>query len=842
MGWWDDFWDSVGDFFEDVGDFFEDAYESLIGYEEEQERRDYSDRARGVLINRTGTAEHLDVIYGTRKVGGIKLGRYTAGSSNEKFYIAFLVCLGEIDSFPNIWFDDVLSTDAKFSGKFTATEYYGTAAQAADPTFMAAGIGWQSTDTFSGIAYLACEFTYDQDVWRREPKITVEVKGKKVLDTRTSTTAWSDNPALCLYDYMTDSRYGKGLTTSELNTASFDAAADAADALVTPYTGAADQKKFTCNMVVSTGETVMNNVRDFLPGMLGLLPRYDEQYFLIIETTGTSDFTLDEDNILGGISIQGPNKSNRYNRVVATFVNPDKEWQSDEIEFPATGSADYTTYLTEDNSFARTREIDLPSVTDIYRARHIAEVKLLRSRYGIRAGFKAAPAAAELAIGDIVDITHSTPGWSAKLFRVIGIIHNPDFTVSLSVIEHQDAIYPFSEGSLEPASPGTLLPDPLTVGVPGAPTIVETLYETTGSSALKTKATATWAASADGFIDFYQLEYKLTADSTWTIHPPTEGLTVDIFDMVPGSYDFRVKAVNQIGAASDYATNPTQEIRGLSDPPATPSGLTISSVGGLAVLRWTQATEPDVKKGGSVRFRHSKEQTGATWQTSVSIGEALPGVATECVLPLKIGTYLMKFVDASGIASTTAASVSTKGANVIAFTDLTSLQEDAVFTGTHTDTIFDAVDSTLKLAGQGLFDDVTDVDSLADWDFGEGVATSGTYDFAAGFDLGSVKTVKLETTVAVTVTAALDNIDQRTENIDDWEDFDGNAAGVGDLVVWVRETDDDPDAAPTWSSWQRLDAAEYTARGFDFQARLSTEDPAFNIHVSQLRVAATEVV
>jgi len=60
--------------------------------------------------------------------------------------------------------------------------------------------------------------------------------------------------------------------------------------------------------------------------------------------------------------------------------------------------------------------------------------------------------------------------------------------------------------------------------------------------------------------------------------------------------------------------------------------------------------------------------------------------------------------------------------------------------------------------------------------------------------------------------------------------------------VEVRSTDDDPGGSPTWSAWDRLDSAEFEARGFDFRALLSTEDPAFNIQVSDLGIDVDEVV
>ena len=44
-------------------------------------------------------------------------------------------------------------------------------------------------------------------------------------------------------------------------------------------------------------------------------------------------------------------------------------------------------------------------------------------------------------VGDVVTVTHTTPGWTAKEFIVRSISLNSDGTCSLTCIEHNDAIY-----------------------------------------------------------------------------------------------------------------------------------------------------------------------------------------------------------------------------------------------------------------------------------------------------------------------------------------------------------------------------------------------------------------
>jgi hypothetical protein len=67
----------------------------------------------------------------------------------------------------------------------------------------------------NNIAYLYIRMKYDQSAYPNGiPLFTAVVRGKRVFDPRSSTTAWSDNAALCIRDYLT-SAYG--LTDSNVD-------------------------------------------------------------------------------------------------------------------------------------------------------------------------------------------------------------------------------------------------------------------------------------------------------------------------------------------------------------------------------------------------------------------------------------------------------------------------------------------------------------------------------------------------------------------------------------------------------------------------------------------------
>ena len=177
-----------------------------------------SDAMRGVLLNKESNVEPIPVIYGTRRVGGtrvfISTRDETGGDPNEYLYIAHVLCEGEINAVSQIKFDDILITDARFSGLVTHNVHLGTDDQTYDSLLTEANAGWTSAHRLRGVAYIAFRIKWDQDVFSNIPDITCVVQGRKVFDPRNSTTAYSNNPALCIRDYSNECKIRQRLNVS----------------------------------------------------------------------------------------------------------------------------------------------------------------------------------------------------------------------------------------------------------------------------------------------------------------------------------------------------------------------------------------------------------------------------------------------------------------------------------------------------------------------------------------------------------------------------------------------------------------------------------------------------
>lgn len=788
-----------------------------------------SAQARGLLINNASNIDPLPVIYGSRRVGGTRVFVGASGAKNEYLHIVIALCEGEISAINTVYLDDVASTDARFAGLVTIEKYLGTDTQAASAQLQAAIPGWHADHQGKGVAYIYVRLKYDQDAFTGLPTITCDIDGKKVYDVRDGLVKFSANPALCVRDYLTSTRYGRGISSSLIDDASIIAAANHCDTLTTIPGGT--QALYECTGVVNVDDTAYANMQRMLTSCRGMLIFSGGKYRLVIDKAETAGFAFSADNITGAWQFFPTPKRDKYNRISASFFNPDRAWQPD-IAIQKSAAM-----LAEDNGLVLERKLDLPFVADLYRAQHIIQQELKQSRSGLVVRFTALQDGLRCEVGDVVTITHATPGWVNKTFRVMEIEIKDNDEVFIVAREYDASVYTLDALEAKPTAPATSLPNPYAVAAPGTPSVLSELYETRGGAGVKARATITCAAAPDIFVGEYQFEWKVAGAAAWTILGRSSMPSIVVADVAPGVYDVRAKAINTIGVSGAYAQRSGVEILGLAAPPAAITGLTLQAVGGLAILTWTLHPDLDVRIGGKIRIRHG--QTGATWETSTSIGEAVTGNTTVAVLPLKGGTYLVRAEDSGGILSASYASINTKQATALAWSPLTGVQDDDEFSGTHSNTFVDG--GQLMLSGAGSLDDIADFDSLASLDYYGGVATSGTYGFAAGIDLGSVQSVRLTGLLITQAENVVDYLDSRND-IDSWADFDGTLGAPVDAWIEVRETDDDPAGTPTWSAWNRLDAAEFSARAFDLRCKLVSNDPIYNIKISQLRVAVATVI
>jgi hypothetical protein len=522
-----------------------------------------------------------------------------------------------------------------------------------------------------------------------------------------------------------------------------------------------------------------------------------------------------------------------YNAVRGTFVDPQRFWQPS--DFPMVTNS---VYEDEDGMQQITRDIDLPFTTNSIRAQRIAKIHLDKSRQSITVNLPCKITCFEVIVWSTVYLDFPDLGWDNKEFKVLkwAIVNGG---IDLTLQEEAAASYDWDKGNatiVDPA-PNTNLPNAFTVQPPGTPTVIEELYETTNSVGVRSRAIISWTASPDAFVISYQPEYKLSSDTDWIVLPRINNTSIRIDDTAPGDYDFRVKAINVLGAASAYSSA-SKTILGLTAQPSDVSGFNVIASNGFAQFDWALIDDLDVRIGGRVVVRHSPDDIDtATWEGGTVIKE-FHGNQVTGIGPLMTGTYMIKALDSSGNYSANAASFEATEGMVTGFTTVSTLTEHPDFTGSRTN--INLFGSGIILGSTTLIDDMTTM--IDDWTYIDEIGTisaDGSYGFHQVMDLTTVATRRFESHIKALSYDIGDTIDQRLTNIDTWDDFDGAVVNDCNAILYARTTNDNPAGSPVnWSAWTQFRVADFTCRAVEFKLDLATGNSSHNILVSELSVTA----
>lgn len=522
-------------------------------------------QARGILINAASSIDPLRVIYGSRRVGGTYvIPPSVSGANNEYLHLVIAIGEGEIAAINMVYLDDTPATDARFAGLVTIEKFLGTDTQAASAMLIAALPGiWTAAHQGKAVAYLHVRLKADQTAFNGLPLVTCDVDGKMVFDPRDGLTKFSHNPSLCIRDYLTSARYGRGILTANLDDAAFIVAANHCDDLVS-IPGGLTQVRYTCDGIINVDETVYANYQRLL-GCCRAMPGYSGgKYKIIIDKVETpSTFSFNEDNITGAWEFFRPGKRDMLNKVTASFFNPANNWQPD---FSIQDSA---TYRAADNGLMLERKIDLPFTADAYRAGHLAQLSMKSSRFGMIVRFSAFQEGLRCEVGDVVPITHSTPGWVNKPFRVmtIDILNEDNVTVMLQ--EYDASAYTLDALSAVATSPQTTLPNMFNVAAPtGLSVAVENIIQPDGT--FNPRLIATWTDSPDAHLIGYDVAWSENSGPWDTTTSRTPRWMIPA-SMTGRTYDVRVRAVNAIGKYSSWLTTTSTVAAGPTTVPAAVS-------------------------------------------------------------------------------------------------------------------------------------------------------------------------------------------------------------------------------------------------------------------------------
>jgi len=617
MGWfsdaWDKFKDKAKDFVDGVVDFITDAVDIVIspfGLPEdvpEFQAQEVSQNIQGPLLNKSSSVGNIPIVYGKRQVGGFRVFVSTNGSTNQYLYVALVLSEGQVNSFQKLFIDDnevtlssyahgVVATPSSSSDRYhdrLQVQFFDGRDNQTVSSILDAAPNWGSNHRLQGLAYLAFRFEWkkiesqedsDNNPYRSGvPNINAIIEGKKVLDVTginpatyntaysSDTLAYSQNPVSVLIDYMRNSRYGKGLGNDSFDWESIKTTAEQCDQTV-QYTSSTTGKAYVFDGVVDTGRSILNNVRGMLQTFNGIMPYQQGKYHLTLEHGGDptdidatpSDpatvMTFTEDDLIGGLNIQGESKDRKITQMRVTYSDPDANYQPNDVFFPADGSTLYNSFLTQDVT-PLTKNITLPFVTHRERALNYAEIRVKSSRSNQLISFRTLPKATSLTVGDLIRVTNTHMNFDG-IFRVTSLVLTPDGDVGINAQQHNSSDYGLAGHTADAARPTISLPDPFTVAPPTSVTVTSGSSNAASSGYVATqRLKVTFTASTDPFVNEYIIQFKLAADSGYFTAGITNDTTFFIDPVASGEqYDVRVAARNELDRRSNFANAATHTV------------------------------------------------------------------------------------------------------------------------------------------------------------------------------------------------------------------------------------------------------------------------------------------
>lgn len=415
---------------------------------------------QGMEINYFDTGSSIRIVYGQVRTGGMETIPPLTSGADGKFLHKVLTLAGhEIDSYNYVHFDartidnstigamsftgsDGQVNSGYFVNKAWIRRYRGTSTDSADRMLMGVDSAAFWNSRARGIAKAAVTMEYDQDIYKTVPTVTFTYQGKRCYDprldsspganpTNASYIAWTQNPALCLCDYLMGV-YGGEYAASDIDWDSVVTAANYCDVLVS--TPAGNQKRYTCNGVLLATDSFEQNVRMIVDSMLGRIIFRDGKWRVHAGGWQTPTFTIEKSDWLeGGLSIRfEQGRQRRFNRMRCWYVDRERDWQRVE-----SNPRYNTTYKTADGEESIDAETEQLMCTSEYEAQRKAEYLLRQSRNQITVTGRLPPRFQNTALWDTGYIVFDHLGWATKTFRCVGIDLNQDGSLDCAFSEEQ---------------------------------------------------------------------------------------------------------------------------------------------------------------------------------------------------------------------------------------------------------------------------------------------------------------------------------------------------------------------------------------------------------------------
>lgn len=570
----------------------------------------------GHLSNTKSSDSPLPLIYGTCRVGCNVVYASTSGGLNSYLHLYCALGEGPIDAVEQIYLNGK-PIESYPALSYTYTVRLGTSTQSATGVL---------SDPMRYTAYIYLRLLWDRDGewWQGIPEVTARVRGLKVYDPDSGTTAWSANPALCVYDMLTrpSTRGGLGLdvyggpvpSAPRVDT---DMVADAADYC--------DAKGWTCNMPITTDQYFIDNLALVLPLFRGDLVYSETVFKTVFRDTNYESVAMnvDDDDVVrdgdkSSLAVTQPNVWNRPNTLRVKYLDS----QGDPNGW---GSYQTTDFIKVDaaalaaDGDSRENEARLYGFSDLDLVQAMGNYLLERARNTRRISLRLRSRAAALEPNDLLQLTHAFPGWDSKLVRVVSAELRPGpMDVACELIEEDEALYDDDYDAHVPAFYDTTLPGP-SDPVPSVRNValVEQNYFYRDKRYVRLQVDFDPPDDDDyPFFDYAEVYVSVGGSSDYRYVTRSDGDYMLEAVEIAEVYFVKLRAVSIWGSREDYDDAPeySRTINGYTDAPSDMTGITPAVVNDTVYVKGDPVDDAGIR---GYEFRLSGQDntswSGATY-------------------------------------------------------------------------------------------------------------------------------------------------------------------------------------------------------------------------------------
>ena len=709
-----------------------------------------------------------------------------------------------------------------------------------------------------------------------------------VWDGTFAAATWTNDPAWCLWDLLTNDRYGAGIPESSLDRYDFFAISQYCNTLVDDGNGG-QEPRFSCNLLINQRKEVYNVIQEMSSIFRGISYYGAGSLVLLQDKPSDAQYTLGPANVVDGVfSYSGSSVRSRHTCATVAYQNYDEQG---EVSFEYVEDADAVAKYGVNNKDIkavgcysqgqanRLGKWTLLSEQDLYETCNFA--------IGIDSGIVVRP-------GMVVDIADPLRGGTRRNGRVssattlqITIDSTTELSVNMGNSPTISVVLP--NGLVETRDIDTISGTAVNVSTAfsQAPAAnAPWLIQTTDIQSQQFRVISV-AESGDGVFGVSALKYNES-----------------IYNAVEQDLNLTQRDITNISASPDAVTNISATEFLYEEGGLVRTGVDItwtSPVLNVAdfVVRYrlndnnferiiTESPSTQVKglKSGTLELQITARsfigKSGPiTRQTFTLAGKtAIPGDVQSLTLePLNYNSARLRWDETVDLDVKVSGKVHIRHNNLTDGSATWSNSTDLVdaIAGSSTEKTVPLLEGEylVKFEDDGGRKSATEASIVVDQPVAQtfyGVATqredqlstpfsgtktnttystdagydaliltsagitagTGEYAFASTLDLEDVYSLDLERRIVSRGIYPSDTIDSRTALIDTWDDFDGAVVDFVNAELYVRKTDDDPSGTPTYSAWQPLANGVLKARAFQFKVVLTSNDPAQNVLVDEL--------